>query len=77
MRKINKKILSLILVISGSFGLSACQLAKEEGKFDANENLRGAFITFEADGEEYTYDDVDKKYYGTFDENLFDKDIKK
>ncbi len=77
MRKINKKILSLILVISGTFGLSACQLAKEESKFDANENLRGAFITFKADGEEDTYDDVDKKYYGTFGENLFDKDIKK
>lgn len=84
MRKINKKILSLIIIISGAFSLSACQLAKEDSQYKEMENLRGAFITYKLDdkeddsnGEEYNYDDENKKYYGTFDENIFKKDIRK
>ena len=84
MRKINKKILSLIIIISGAFSLSACQLAKEDSQYNEMENLRGAFITYKLDGkeddsngEEYNYDDENKKYYGTFDENIFKKDIRK
>lgn len=77
MRKINKKVLSLILVISGAFSLSACQLAKDDSQYKEMENLRGTFITYELDGKEYSYDDENKKYYGTFGENLFDKDMDK
>lgn len=84
MRKINKKILSLIIIISGAFSLSACQLAKEDSQDKEMENLRGAFITYKLDGkedtshgEEYNYEDENKKYYGTFDENIFEKDIRK
>lgn len=75
MRKINKKILSLILVISAGLSLSACQLAKPETEYKEMENLCGAFITYQPDDGDYDYEDMDKKYYGKFDEKLFDKDI--
>lgn len=73
----NKKILSLVLVIGSVINLSGRQLAKEDSQYKEEENLCGTFITYELDGEDSTFDDEDKKYYGTFGEKIFDKDIEK
>ena len=73
----NKKILSLVLVIGSVINLSGCQLAKEDSQYKEVENLCGTFITYELDGKEYNFDDEDKKYYGTFDEDIFDEGLDK
>lgn len=75
--QVNKKILSLILVIGSAINLSACQLAKTDSKYVDGENLCGTFVTYYKDGKDSTFDDEDKKYYGTFGEKIFDKDIQK
>lgn len=75
--QVNKKILSLILVIGSVLNLSGCQLAKEDSQYKETENLCGTFITYELDGKEYTFDDENKKYYGTFDENILDEGLDK
>ena len=75
--KINKKILSLALLIICSMNLSACQLAKTESEYKEVENLCGVFITYHKDGEDSVFDDENKKYYATFDEDVLDKDVDK
>lgn len=75
--KINKKILSLALLIILSMNLSACQLARSDSEYKETENLCGTFITYYKEGEGSTFDDENKKYYATFGEELLDKDIEK
>lgn len=75
--KINKKILSLALLITCSMNLSACQLAKTESEYKETENLCGTFITYYKEGENSDLDDENKKYYATFGEDVLDKDIDK
>ena len=57
--------------------LSACQLAKTESEYKEVENLCGVFITYHKDGEDSVFDDENKKYYATFDEDVLDKDVDK
>ena len=76
MKKVNRKILSLVLIIIGAVNLVGCQLAKEDSGYENTENLRGTFITYNLEGEDYI-DYPDKKYYGNFDSNLLEKHMDK